>query len=142
VNMTPKRLVILSVLTLCSTGCGQAKFVAASQCVLVDLQQEDGRKLVPDLDAFAQAHALTPNKSAARMLTYTLHANGRQRAMISYSIGVSEHGAELALFNFGQPREGQLEAAFTEFVDREIKPKYSVKRCADVPDYEPMKASG
>jgi hypothetical protein len=140
--MTLARVAILSVLGVCPTGCGQAKFVAADQCVLVDLQQDEGYKLVPDLDAFAQAHALTPNKSAARMLTYTFHADGRQRAMISFSIGVSEHGAELALFHFGEPRVGQLEAAFAEFVDGQIKPRYGVKRCVDVPGYEPMKASG
>jgi hypothetical protein len=142
VNVTLKRAVILIVLAACTTGCGQMKFVEADQCVLVDLQQEDGYKLVPDLDAFAQAHSLTPNKSAAMMLTYTLHASGRQQAMISYSVGVSEHGAELALFNFGGRRDGKLEAAFAEFVDRQVKPRYGVKRCADVADYEPMKASG
>jgi hypothetical protein len=142
VNMTLTKPVILVVLAACTTGCGQMKFVEADQCVLVDLQQEDGYKLVPDLDAFARTHALTPNKSAARMLTYTLHANGHQQAMISYSVGVSEHGAELALFNLGGRPDGTIETAFTEFVDRQVKPRYGVKRCADVPGYEPMKASG
>ena len=65
----------------------------------------------------------------------------KKTAIVTYSIEVMESVSELALFRFDVPGSEKLASAFGEFVAREVKPRYGMNRCADVPGYSPPSAS-
>lgn len=123
------------VLMLVTGSCQAMTKTVAERCVLVDLQQERGRELLPLLEAFAKANALEPELSHPIAPRYIRGPKERSRAEIGYRIGMGEFGAALTLFRFDLAQDADLLEAFDRFVVNEVSPKYKVRLCADVPDY-------
>jgi hypothetical protein len=118
----------------CFAGCDAQMLTQADQCFVIDLNGADGQQLLPPLDAFAHANVLSPDKQTPFMIFYTLHADGRKAALVSYSPAVDDKRAQLALYRFDGPGSERLRFAFKDLVDREIRPRFGVKTCAEVPE--------
>lgn len=131
---------VLAIVFVVGAGCSK-KFIDAEQCVLVDLKQDDAQKLAPFLDAFAQANGMVSDKSAPFAYMYALSRDYQKVALVSYTFGDDEHGAELALFRFHLERGADVAVAFARLVEREIKPRFGVRQCADEPNFAPMTVS-
>ena len=138
---TLTKVTIQIVFVACVAGCGQNQFVEAQQCVILDLRKDSDTALLPDFEAFARTNALDVDRTLPIPARYTLYQGSEKLALISYSVGTEKIGSELALYRFDEPGSARLAAAFGEFVDKKIKPRYAVYQCADVPDYAMPKAS-
>lgn len=123
-------------LSLLITSCHAMTPTVAERCVLIDLQGQAGKKLIPMLDTFAEAHGLIPDKSHPISPSYERREGKSVYADLIYTIGMGRFGAELSLFRFDPSRNADLVAAFDVFVQQRIAPKYKVTRCADTPDYQ------
>jgi hypothetical protein len=107
----------------------------AERCVLVNLQQERGRNLLPLLEDFAKSNGMEPELSHPISPRYIRGPKERSRAEVSYTVGMGRYGAELTLFRFDPAQDADLLEAFDRFVVNEISSRYKVTLCADVPDY-------
>ena len=70
----------LAIVCVVGVGCSN-NFIEADQCVLVDLKHDDGPKLFAYLDAFAQAHGMTSDKSMPAVYMYALRKDYQKVAL-------------------------------------------------------------
>lgn len=127
-------LVLISMLFTAS--CDAMTPTVAERCVLIDLQQERGKELLPLLEAFAKAHGLEPEMSHPIHPRYIRGVKERSRAEVKYLLGVGSFGALLTLFRFDDRQDTDLPEAFDQFVGREVASRYKVTQCADVPEFQ------
>lgn len=116
-------------------GCDVTTKTVADRCVLVDLQAQAGRKLIPLIDEFAKRNRLVPDKSHPINPRYQRKLDDELIEEISYTIGMGKFGAELSLFRYRETGKEILEA-FDKFIDEEVVPQYGVTNCRAVPGYE------
>ena len=126
--------VVLNAFVVLLIACGQIKFEQAAQCFVVDVKNGGADKLASYLDAFALTKGLTPDRQLPQMTIYTLYVGARKAALISFTPSVGEPGAQLALYRFDAPLSESLADAFVNLVNRQIRPLFGVKTCAEVPD--------
>jgi len=131
-------LIRLPLLVMCffSASCSAMTATVAERCVLIDLQGEAGKQLIPVLDGFAENHELVVDKSHPISPSYERREGEQLIADLVYTIGMGRFGAELSLFRFDNERSGDLIEAFDTLVEEEIRPKYKVTACAEVDGYE------
>lgn len=129
-------IVLAAVCIFFTTACHSMTRTIAERCVLIDLHGEQGRELIPWLDAFASQRRLTSDKSNPVVTRYQAHDGQRLVAEINYTIGMGPHGAVLTLFRYDETLNEELPAAFDVFVQEEIAPRYKVTQCADVPGFK------
>lgn len=127
---------LASVLLLFSTACHTMAKATAERCVLVDLQQEQGRQLLPLLDAFAKSHDLASEMSHPISPKYQRASEGRPTAEVMYRMGMGRFGAVLTLFRYDSTLNEDLLLAFDGFVESQIATRYKVTQCADVPGFQ------
>jgi hypothetical protein len=132
--VTKVSVVVVSAIVVLQIGCGQTRFVEAAQCFVVDVKNGGAHKLASYVDAFALTNGLTPDRQPPQMTIYTLYVEGGKAGLVSYAPGASEQGAQLALYRFDSPRSKNLAHDFTELMNRQIRPLFGVKTCAEVPD--------
>lgn len=123
-------LVVTLSITLPCAACKPRAATVAERCVLIGLQQERGRELIPLLEAFAAANNLKPERSHPVAPRYQRSANGELQAEIAYTMGMGELGADLSLFRFDENASFDLLVAFDAFVN-DLRNRYSVTACED-----------
>lgn len=125
-------------LTLCflATSCSAMTATVAERCVLIDLQAEAGKELIPALDEFADNHGLIVDKSHPISPSYERREDDRLIADLVYTISMGRFGAELSLFRFDKDRSDDLLEAFDALVEETIRPAYGVTDCQEVDGYE------
>jgi hypothetical protein len=116
-------------------SCGSSSATIAERCVLVDLQQEAGRELLPALERFAQENDLVADLSHPIAPRFHKTDSGTLVAEISYGIGMGEFGAVLSLYRFNRESSVDLLQAFDVFVDR-TSTELDVTPCAEVEGFQ------
>lgn len=129
--------VILTPLVLLSATVGHPMSkTIAERCVLIDLQQEKGRELLPLLDSLAEENGLVVERSHPVNLKYQRISGRRIDAEIMYTMGMGRFGAVLTLFRYDTEINAELLSTFDSFIESQIARTYKVARCVDVPEFQ------
>lgn len=121
---------------LLTSACHAMTRTPAERCLLIDLQQERGKEALPLLLAFAKRYGLEPELSHPVHPRYIRGSKEQPSAEVNYAMSFGPHGAVLTLFRFDSQTDRGLPAAFDRFVEQELKPRYKVTPCSEVPDFK------
>jgi hypothetical protein len=133
--MTDNKLSFLLAFFAFIASCHAGTVTEADRCVLVDLQQEQGKQLFPVLEKFARENGMEVRNSNPIAPHYVAGSTDQPSAEIVYRIGFGRFGAELAFFKYDAMNDG-LELKFDRFVESSLKPQFKVKQCRDEENFK------